>query len=81
MAILTSAFAALGSFHSEANPSLHGVKLYSSGTPEALKVMDKQIFRSVLYSVLRNRYHSTALTYAYLDLPDSSARRQPSQRE
>lgn len=81
MAILTSAFAALGSFHSEANPSLHGVKLYSSGTPEALKVMDKQIFRSVPYSVLCNGDHQTALTYSYLCPSDSSARRQLSQRE
>ncbi|KAL7417451.1 citrate synthase-like protein [Mrakia frigida] len=45
MAILTSAFAALGSFHSESNPSLHGVKLYSSGSTESLRTMDKQIFR------------------------------------
>ncbi|ORY90765.1 peroxysomal citrate synthase [Leucosporidium creatinivorum] len=45
MSILTASFAALGAFAPEANPALAGQKLYSSGTTEALAVMDKQIFR------------------------------------
>lgn len=46
MAIMTSGFAALGSFHAEANPSLQGQKLYTSGTADSLKTLDKQIFVS-----------------------------------
>ncbi|KZP00570.1 peroxysomal citrate synthase [Calocera viscosa TUFC12733] len=45
MAILTSAFAALGSYYAEANPSLAGQGLYTRGTPESLAIMDKQIYR------------------------------------
>lgn len=47
MAIMSSAFAALGSFHAEANPSLQGQKLYSSGSVASLKAMDKQIYRLI----------------------------------
>lgn len=45
MSILTSTFAALGSFAPESNPALKGAKLYTAGTVESLAVMDKQIFR------------------------------------
>jgi len=45
MAILTSAFAALGSYYAEANPSLAGQGLYTRGTAESLAIMDKQIYR------------------------------------
>ncbi|GAA5952696.1 hypothetical protein JCM21900_000406 [Sporobolomyces salmonicolor] len=45
MAILTSGFAALGAYAPEANPSLAGQKLYTSGSSAALQMMDKQIFR------------------------------------
>ncbi|KAK9412711.1 putative Citrate synthase family member [Seiridium unicorne] len=50
MSMLTSAFATLGSFAPEANPSLAGQKLYTnaaSGNLEALKVLDKQILRII----------------------------------
>ncbi|KAH7884442.1 citrate synthase-like protein [Phlebopus sp. FC_14] len=50
MAILTSAFAYLGSYYGEANPSLQGQNLYtkcSKGDPAALQNMDKQIFRLI----------------------------------
>ncbi|KAJ3714181.1 peroxysomal citrate synthase [Lentinula raphanica] len=47
MAILTSAFAYLGSYYSEANPSLQGQALYTKGTPDSLAVMDKQIYRLI----------------------------------
>ncbi|CED84321.1 peroxysomal citrate synthase [Phaffia rhodozyma] len=47
MAILVSAFSALGSFHSEANPSLQGQKLFTTGTPDSLRNMDKQIYRLI----------------------------------
>jgi citrate synthase len=47
MAILTSAFASLGSYYSEANPSLQGQTLYTKGTEESLAIMDKQIFRLI----------------------------------
>lgn len=48
MSMLTSAFATLGAFAPEANPSLRGQKLYtnaSTGDLEAIKVLDKQILR------------------------------------
>ncbi|KAM0206831.1 hypothetical protein ACHAPA_005468 [Fusarium lateritium] len=48
MSMLTAAFATLGAFAPEANPSLAGQKLYTnaaSGDMEALKVLDKQILR------------------------------------
>ncbi|KAI6108064.1 citrate synthase-like protein [Pisolithus sp. B1] len=48
MAMLTSAFAYLGSYYGEANPSLQGQTLYTKcakGDPEALRNMDKQIYR------------------------------------
>jgi citrate synthase len=47
MAILTSAFAYLGSYYSEANPSLQGQTLFTKGTPESLAMMDKQIYRLI----------------------------------
>lgn len=50
MSMLTSAFATLGSFAPEANPSLAGQKLYTdaaSGNLEALKILDKQILRII----------------------------------
>lgn len=48
MSILTSCFAALGSFAPEANPSLQGQNLYTNGAKgdkTALAAMDKQIYR------------------------------------
>lgn len=63
MAMLTSAFAYLGSYYAEANPSLQGSSLhhafqsnltghpgqtlYSKGDKESLAVMDKQIYRLI----------------------------------
>ncbi|KAH8891737.1 peroxysomal citrate synthase [Thozetella sp. PMI_491] len=50
MSMLTSAFATLGAFAPEANPSLRGQKLYTnaaSGDLEAVKVLDKQILRII----------------------------------
>lgn len=47
MAMLTSAFAYLGSYYAEANPSLQGQQLYTRGNAESLVVMDKQIFRLI----------------------------------
>ncbi|SCZ91885.1 BZ3500_MvSof-1268-A1-R1_Chr5-3g08198 [Microbotryum saponariae] len=45
MSILISGIASLGAFAPEANPSLAGQKLYTSGTMSSLRTMDKQIFR------------------------------------
>ncbi|KAG5647003.1 hypothetical protein DXG03_001727 [Asterophora parasitica] len=45
MAILTSAFAYLGSYYSEANPSLQGQNIYTRGDKASLALMDKQIYR------------------------------------
>lgn len=47
MAILTSAFAYLGSYYSEANPSLQGQTLFTKGDKASLANMDKQIFRLI----------------------------------
>ncbi|KIK11160.1 hypothetical protein PISMIDRAFT_530643 [Pisolithus microcarpus 441] len=50
MAMLTSAFAYLGSYYGEANPSLQGQTLFTKcakGDPEALQNMDKQIYRLI----------------------------------
>ncbi|KAF5367414.1 hypothetical protein D9758_003612 [Tetrapyrgos nigripes] len=47
MAILTSAFAYLGSYYSEANPSLQGQTLFTKGNKESLAVMDRQIYRLI----------------------------------
>ncbi|KJZ73916.1 Citrate synthase [Hirsutella minnesotensis 3608] len=50
MSMLTSAFATLGAFAPEANPSLQGQKLYTnaaSGNLAALQVLDKQILRII----------------------------------
>ncbi|KZV96617.1 peroxysomal citrate synthase [Exidia glandulosa HHB12029] len=47
MAILTSAFAALGSYYAEANPSLQGQALFTKSDPASLANMDKQIYRLI----------------------------------
>ncbi|KAF8206334.1 peroxysomal citrate synthase [Mycena galopus ATCC 62051] len=47
MAILTSALAYLGSYYSEANPSLQGQNLFTKGDQASLAVMDKQIIRLI----------------------------------
>ncbi|BGP37428.1 hypothetical protein JCM10449v2_001334 [Rhodotorula kratochvilovae] len=47
MSILTSAFAALGAYAPEANPSLAGQKIYTMDTAASLQLMDKQIFRLI----------------------------------
>ncbi|CAE6530574.1 unnamed protein product [Rhizoctonia solani] len=47
MSILTSAFAALGSYYAEANPSLQGQTLYTKGDKASLAIMDKQIYRLI----------------------------------
>ncbi|KAI0734321.1 peroxysomal citrate synthase [Fomitopsis betulina] len=47
MSMLTSAFAMLGSFYSEANPSLQGQKLYTRGDQQSLAIMDRQIYRLI----------------------------------
>jgi citrate synthase len=51
MAILASSFAALGAFAPEANPSLQGQNLYTSGTVASYQNMDKQIFRLIGKSI------------------------------
>ncbi|KIM73263.1 hypothetical protein PILCRDRAFT_829277 [Piloderma croceum F 1598] len=47
MAILTSAFAYMGSYYSEANPSLQGQTLFTKGDKASLAIMDKQIYRLI----------------------------------
>jgi len=47
MSILTSAFAYLGSYYSEANPSLQGQTLFTKGDTASLAAMDKQIYRLI----------------------------------
>ncbi|KAG8865698.1 hypothetical protein FRB98_005319, partial [Tulasnella sp. 332] len=47
MAILCSAFSALGSFYEEANPSLRGQNLFTKTDAESLANMDKQIYRLI----------------------------------
>ncbi|KAK2463442.1 hypothetical protein APHAL10511_004528 [Amanita phalloides] len=47
MAMLTSAFAYLGSYYSEANPSLQGQTLYTKGDAASLAAIDKQIYRLI----------------------------------
>ncbi|EIW84331.1 hypothetical protein CONPUDRAFT_120102 [Coniophora puteana RWD-64-598 SS2] len=50
MAMLTSAYAYLGSYYREANPSLEGQALYTKGAKgdeAALRNMDKQIYRII----------------------------------
>ncbi|KAL1663796.1 citrate synthase-like protein [Schizophyllum commune] len=47
MSMLTSAFAYLGSYYSEANPSLQGQKLFTKGDAASLANMDKQIYRLI----------------------------------
>ncbi|KAG6891384.1 hypothetical protein C0992_008095 [Termitomyces sp. T32_za158] len=47
MAILTSAFAYMGSYYREANPSLQGQNIFTRGDQESLALMDKQIYRLI----------------------------------
>jgi len=47
MAILTSGLASLGAYSPEANPSLQGQNLFTRGTLESFRLMDKQIFRLI----------------------------------
>ncbi|KAJ7364113.1 peroxysomal citrate synthase [Mycena albidolilacea] len=47
MAILTSALSYLGSYYSEANPSLQGQNLFTKGDKTSLATMDKQIIRLI----------------------------------
>lgn len=47
MSILASSFAYLGSYYSEANPSLQGQALFTKGDKASLAVMDKQIYRLI----------------------------------
>ncbi|KAF7336694.1 Citrate synthase [Mycena venus] len=47
MAMLTSALAYLGSYYSEANPSLQGQNLFTKGDKPSLAAMDKQIYRLI----------------------------------
>ncbi|GBE87979.1 peroxisomal citrate synthase [Sparassis crispa] len=47
MSMLTSAFAMLGSYYSEANPSLQGQRLYTKGDKISLATMDRQIYRLI----------------------------------
>ena len=47
MSMLTSAFAMLGSYYSEANPSLQGQRLYTMGDKSSLATMDRQIYRLI----------------------------------
>ncbi|KAF7424199.1 hypothetical protein PC9H_009503 [Pleurotus ostreatus] len=47
MAILTSALAYLGSYYSEANPSLQGQNLFTKGDAASLAIIDKQIYRLI----------------------------------
>ncbi|KAI0707321.1 peroxysomal citrate synthase [Earliella scabrosa] len=47
MSMLTSAFAMLGSYYSEANPSLQGQRLYTKGDATSLATMDRQIYRLI----------------------------------
>ncbi|GAA5880503.1 hypothetical protein JCM8547_008346 [Rhodosporidiobolus lusitaniae] len=48
---MTSSFAALGAYAPEANPSLAGQKIFSSGTDASLAAIDKQIFRLIGKSI------------------------------
>ncbi|KAK7690677.1 hypothetical protein QCA50_005776 [Cerrena zonata] len=47
MSMLTSAFSMLGSYYSEANPSLQGQRLYTQGDKVSLATMDRQIYRII----------------------------------
>ncbi|KAG6856883.1 hypothetical protein H0H87_012463 [Tephrocybe sp. NHM501043] len=47
MAILTSAFAYLGSYYREGNPSLQGQNIFTRGDAASLELMDKQIYRLI----------------------------------
>jgi len=47
MAILTSVFAALGSYYPEANPSLQGQTLFTKQDQASIQNMDKQIYRLI----------------------------------
>lgn len=47
MSMLTSAFAMLGSYYAEANPSLQGQRLYTRGDKVSIETMDRQIYRLI----------------------------------
>ncbi|KAJ7761875.1 peroxysomal citrate synthase [Mycena maculata] len=47
MAMMTTALAYLGSYYSEANPSLQGQNLFTRGDAASLAIMDKQIYRLI----------------------------------
>ncbi|KAI0690162.1 peroxysomal citrate synthase [Cytidiella melzeri] len=47
MSMLTSAFAMLGSYYPEANPSLRGQRLFTDGDKASLATMDRQIYRLI----------------------------------
>ncbi|OCH95352.1 peroxysomal citrate synthase [Obba rivulosa] len=47
MSMLTSAFAMLGSYYSDANPSLQGQRLFTEGDKASLAIMDRQIYRLI----------------------------------
>jgi citrate synthase len=47
MSILTSVFAALGSYYPEANPSLQGQNLFTKKDKASIQNMDKQIYRLI----------------------------------
>ncbi|KAG8861306.1 hypothetical protein FRB91_009217 [Serendipita sp. 411] len=47
MSILTSVFAALGSYYPEANPSLQGQNLFTQKDLASIQNMDKQIYRLI----------------------------------
>ncbi|KAG5651938.1 hypothetical protein H0H81_006880 [Sphagnurus paluster] len=70
MAILTSAFAYLGSYYSEANPSLQGQNIYTRGDKASLELMDKQIYRligkatTLAAHVLSIMFNGDYLTYS-----------------
>jgi citrate synthase len=47
MSVLTSIFAALGSYYPEANPSLQGQNLFTKLDQASIQNMDKQIYRLI----------------------------------
>lgn len=74
MSIMTAGLAALGAFAPEANPSLQGQTLYTSGTRASLALMDKQIMRligksitlaSMAYRIRQGRPFNPPPTFAF----------------
>ncbi|KAI0777049.1 peroxysomal citrate synthase [Irpex lacteus] len=68
MSMLTSAFAMLGSYYPEANPSLKGQRLYTVGDAASLATMDRQIYRLIgkattLAAYVATSYPATGLSY------------------